>query len=989
MLYDEYEAYVTKYKAEFGDHTIVLYECGSFFEIYDDGRGLVNMKEVSELLNIVVSRRNKSIVDVSRNNFEMAGFPSHSLKKFLNILLANNYTIVLVTQVTPPPNPKRAVTEILSPGVNLDVATNDSNNLMVIYIDECERYNSAGVIDVSIGCSVIDITTGKSDVYEMSSYMKDKSYSYDELHRIVSIYSPKEIEIFSEKSVCIDKLKEYVDFGKAYIHDKICQMDKNLKLKSYQENVIHKAFSKTGLLSPIEYLDLERKPLALISYVRLLQFAYIHNENVIQNIRKPGIIEDADILLLSYNAASQLDIITRDTTKMGSLMNILNNCKTAIGRRYFKKRLLNPYISVDSITHDHCTLDKLNKEDNKDIRLRLSQVYDIERIYRKCNLGLVHPHEFYNLLKSIEIISGIQNNYKDIFVDNFCLMNYDNIRKFTEDVLQIDNLVMYNLDNLTGNMFIKGYDEQLDMLQEKLNENMNIFDFILKELNVGNEGYVKLDSTEKEGYFLTCTAKRFQEINKVKSSIMVDSKEYKLKEFTCKTMTTCVKISHPTFDKLNNDISVLKQKIEKQSTMLFKEFLQRFVSTFDDMIESVIKVVESYDYITNNKYNSDLYRLTKPFLECGNSSSGVKIKGLRHLIIENVQSDVKYVTNDISLGEDDEKGILLYGINSAGKSSLMKSVGIAIIMAQCGMYVPCESMILTPYKKIFTRISSSDDIFKGQSTFTKEIIELRNILTRADENSLIIGDELCSGTESISALSIVSAGIITLSKKLSSFVFATHLHDLVKIEEVTSLPNIKIYHLSVIYDETLKKLVYDRKMKPGNGSTLYGIEVCKALDLDVEFLQIANNIRQKLLDIDTKVTINKKSSYNGDVYVDLCAVCKGKAKEVHHIEQQKDADEEGYIKTYHKNSKFNLVCLCESCHDKVHNGSLNIIGYVETIDGKELKVEKGVNSNYPSKKEIQDYITQSSNKTKKEIYSVLCQRYNITKYRIDKILQGL
>ena len=97
----------------------------------------------------------------------------------------------------------------------------------------------------------------------------------------------------------------------------------------------------------------------------------------------------------------------------------------------------------------------------------------------------------------------------------------------------------------------------------------------------------------------------------------------------------------------------------------------------------------------------------------------------------------------------------------------------------------------------------------------------------------MIGDELCSGTESVSALAIVSAGIVTLAKKNTSFVFATHLHDLVNIDDVKSLANVKTYHLSVTFDEKKKTLVYDRKLKEGNGSTLYGIEVCKSLDLEL------------------------------------------------------------------------------------------------------------------------------------------------------------
>ena len=117
-------------------------------------------------------------------------------------------------------------------------------------------------------------------------------------------------------------------------------------------------------------------------------------------------------------------------------------------------------------------------------------------------------------------------------------------------------------------------------------------------------------------------------------------------------------------------------------------------------------------------------------------------------------------------------------MNSAGKSSLMKSIGLNIIMAQAGMYVPCERLRYYPYKNIYSRIPGGDDIFKGQSTFVGEISELRNILKSADDRTLVIGDELCSGTETNSAIAIVCTGILDLIKKKSSFIFATHLHEL-------------------------------------------------------------------------------------------------------------------------------------------------------------------------------------------------------------------
>ena len=158
-------------------------------------------------------------------------------------------------------------------------------------------------------------------------------------------------------------------------------------------------------------------------------------------------------------------------------------------------------------------------------------------------------------------------------------------------------------------------------------------------------------------------------------------------------------------------------------------------------------------------------------------------------------------------------GILLYGTNAVGKTSFIKAIGIAIVMAQAGLYVPASEFIYYPYETLFTRILGNDNIFKGLSTFAVEMTELRTILQMADKNSLILGDELCSGTESDSALSIFVAGLENLHKKYCTFLFATHFHEIVKYEEILALTQMKMYHMSVKFDKKNNKLEYDRKLK--------------------------------------------------------------------------------------------------------------------------------------------------------------------------------
>ena len=152
---------------------------------------------------------------------------------------------------------------------------------------------------------------------------------------------------------------------------------------------------------------------------------------------------------------------------------------------------------------------------------------------------------------------------------------------------------------------------------------------------------------------------------------------------------------------------------------------------------------ELYDKVKNT-VSGECYVIK----ETENSASYICAKTLRHPIIEIINSRVKYVPNDIHLGDDaKESGLLLFGMNSSGKSSFMKAVGLNIIMAQAGMFVASSNFIYKPYKYLFTRIRNNDNLYAGLSSFEVEMKEFKVILKYANEESIILGDELCSGTE--------------------------------------------------------------------------------------------------------------------------------------------------------------------------------------------------------------------------------------------------
>jgi DNA mismatch repair protein MutS len=219
--------------------------------------------------------------------------------------------------------------------------------------------------------------------------------------------------------------------------------------------------------------------------------------------------------------------------------------------------------------------------------------------------------------------------------------------------------------------------------------------------------------------------------------------------------------------------------------------------------------------------------------------------------------------------------------------------------------------------------------------------ELRTILRLSNENSLVLGDELCSGTENTSAVSIFVAGIQKLHQVRSSFIFATHLHEIVDYDEITSLPSVVLKHMTVVYDKERDMLIYDRKLKDGPGNSMYGLEVCKSLRLPEDFLEAAFNIRMKYHPMESSMLSLKTSHFNAKKVMSMCEKCGNKlGTEVHHLQHQKESNENGFIKNvvdgtiFHKNSVANLVTLCEKCHEEFHAK--------KNTQHKKVKTTKGI-----------------------------------------------
>jgi DNA mismatch repair protein MutS len=234
------------------------------------------------------------------------------------------------------------------------------------------------------------------------------------------------------------------------------------------------------------------------------------------------------------------------------------------------------------------------------------------------------------------------------------------------------------------------------------------------------------------------------------------------------------------------------------------------------------------------------------------------------------------------------------------------------------------------------------------------------ILKRNDSKTLIIGDEICRGTEEKSANIIVCYMLETLAKSESSFITATHLHKLATMESVKNISTVKAKHLKITYDQINETLIYDRHLSDGQGDSFYGLQVAKYLMKDKKFNERTTDISMEY----ENIIKDKTSKYNSDIYLHECEICKSIEKlESHHIDWQKDFNSDNIHKdkfNIQKDDAYNLVILCQECHDKVDRDQIRIYGWLETSNGRKLNYK--FNSEIIKKKkytpELINYISE-------------------------------
>jgi DNA mismatch repair protein MutS len=986
-LIKEYFDLTKKYCSEYGDKTILLMQVGAFFEVY----GILDKKtnnisgsqilEFSRICDLAVVEKN---VCVGKDNVVMAGIKDIILEKNIKKIQEAGFTAVVYAQDENCKNTTRSLAGIFSPGTFFqEDSTSLSNNITCIWVDLFENKFLFKGKFVVVGIANIDIYTGKTSIFQFKEPYINNPTTFDELERFISIYNPSEVILISNLSDKeMDNIINYVDIKCALIHKINTSTDKkdnlstirtkNCEKQTYQREILNKFYKIDDF--DVFFQNFNENNIACQSFCFLLDFVYQHNPHLVNKISEPIFENCTDRLVLANHSLKQLNVIDDNnySGKYSSVSKMLNECLTPMGKRKFLYNFLNPTTNIEYLQREYDITEHLINSNTKYqnfFKQKLSEIKDISKWERQIFLKKISPKSFCTLYNNILIIRDIYDTViQDIVLTEYLAIYEANINSISKFCNLLLNFIDTNIDielakdldqtqQFETNFIKKMVDSDLDAKTETIKESEDKLESIRlyfsglienkekkgKSKTKTND-FVKIHETEKNNFSLVSTNRRCKLLedalptSKTFVTLQYNSSYNNLvKEFE---FTICKKdfefhkqsaannfIIDEQINRLCKNISNIKVSLKDIITTVFYKFVDQF-GGFKEEIESIINFVTLIDIIYSKASIAQKYNYCKPQILQAEKSF-ISAKNLRHCLIEHLQTNELYVTNDITIGKGKDSnnvgvdGILLYGTNAVGKTSFIRSLGISLIMAQSGLFVPCSEFIYMPYNYIFTRILGNDNIFKGLSTFAVEMSELRTILRLADKNSLVLGDELCSGTENTSAVSIFVAGIQKLHQCRSSFIFATHLHEIVNYEEITSLESVVLKHMAVVYDKERDLLVYDRKLKDGPGNNMYGLEVCKSLKLPEDFLNAAFNIRMKYHPEEGSMLSLKSSHFNSQKVMNLCEKCnKNVGKEVHHLQHQSEANKNGIInkdgKVFHKNNVANLITLCEDCHNEIH-----------------------------------------------------------------------
>ena len=805
-------------KSNFED-SILFFRLGDFYEMFFEDA----VKASRELGLTLTSRNKEKNVDIP-----LAGVPFHSADSYITKLVSKGYKVAICEQTEDPKMAKgivkREVVKIITLGTVVDVEALDakSNNYLMSILK----------IENKLGIAYIDITTGEFKVTEV-----EKDDDFVKLFNEINKIEPKEVLVTEDFYGEIkEKLDDFLQKNDSVVTFVNKVRDSAKYLMDYFEIV------------SLESYGIKDKKAIIGAAAMALDYAatmQVEHELTVEKIEFVNISNYAEINAIT---SRNLELLKnqREKTVYGSLLWVLDECKTSMGTRLLKRFINNPLLNIEKIRKRQEDVQYFidNILIREDLREKLDNIYDLERLLGKIIFGSENGKDLTALKKTIksavEIMKILGNTdfFKDIKA-NILFECY----KIIDDSINEDAPFSVR----EGGIIKSGYNAELDEIRNIMNSGKDfLLDIEQREREATGIRNMKIKFNKVFGYFIEIT----------KANLDMVPEHYIRKQ----TLSNSERYITPELKKYEDTIINSKAKIEDLEYHLFKKIsgklkehrkilseLAERLAYIDVMVSFAVSAIEN-DY-------------AKPEM---NEEYSFEIEGGRHPVVEKLIGRTDYVSNGTVFTEK-ESFVVLTGPNMSGKSTYMKQIALISIMAQIGSFVPAKKANLSVIDKYLTRIGASDDILTGQSTFMVEMSEVSNILNNATEKSLIILDEVGRGTSTTDGVSIATAISMYIHDKIGAkTVFATHYHELTDLENKFS--HIVNYRIEV--DEKQGKVMFLRNIVKGGADKSYGIEVAKLAGLPKEILveskKILKRLEQKKELIERTVDVHQLSLFGGN-----------------------------------------------------------------------------------------------------------------------------
>lgn len=774
--------------------SILFFRVGDFYEMFFE-----DAEEGSRLLGIALTSRNNG----GSGNVPLAGVPAKAIDDYLPKLVRQGRRVAVCEQVEDPSEAeglvRREVTEIVTPGATLeDSLLSAGRNNFVAAVAGTDP----------LGIATADLSTGEVEVRECAP-----AALADELTRL----EPAEVVTASDSSP--------VPAG-AWV---LTEREPWRFAPDVAAEVVQRMYRVRDVAG--FGLDSRETPHMLGAVGAVLGYLEEVRPGGTGHLKPPRVERTGRYLHLDEMTRRNLEVVESIRDDAGAtLLQVLDRTLTPMGRRMLRRRLLAPLLDLPEIEDRLAAVAELyaSAGDRRAMRESLRHVQDLERLAAKISTGRVNPRELLALVRSLDVLPAITGALGDPSAVRLrtLLRDFDvlvDVRESIESAIDPEAPALMS----AGGVIRPGYSSELDELRSLRD---GAVDWIAglqrsEREDTGIES-LKIGYNKVFGYYIEVT----------RSNLARVPDRYIRKQ----TLTNAERYITPELKEWEEKILDAETGISSVEARLFgalRDSLESATGRLQDTAERVAELdvhAALADVAERNGY-------VRPEMSAG---FGLEIQAGRHPVVEQMIAREDFIPNDVRLDRD-AFAMILTGPNMAGKSTVLRQVGLIALMAQSGSFVPADSARLGVCDRIFTRVGASDSLARGQSTFMVEMTETAAILSGATDRSLILLDEIGRGTSTYDGVAIAWAVTEFIHDRIGArTVFATHYHELVELAD--KLEGVTAWNVAV--RETGEDIVFLRRLEPGGCDRSYGVHVARLAGVPREVVERAFAVLHELED---------------------------------------------------------------------------------------------------------------------------------------------